>query len=237
MIECTPKKAQESARDYAARILVENIVRTRLEPGQQLVEQELCQMMKISRTPLREAMLELANRQLLEIRPKIGSYVAKIDPEIVEQVRHLRSVLESELAALACRKCTQEEMDRLWENTAVWRMYIERKQEEKIFSLDKEFHRMIYALCGRMYWYGLVESAAPHFDRTTVLSLRCRPMEHILEDHEALLLAVEARDETAARAVAVRHMERYRENIDTIRQVYPDYFQQEEDEISAGGRK
>lgn len=225
MMECTPKKLQESARDYAARVLVENIVRTRLEPGQQLVEQELCQMMKISRTPLREAMLELANRQLIEIRPKIGSYVARIDPDIVEQVRHLRSVLESELAALACQKCTREQMDRLWENTAVWRMYIERKQEEKIFSLDKEFHRMFYELCGRMYWYRLVESAAPHFDRTTVLSFRCRPMEHILEDHEALLRAVEARDEAAARAVAVRHMERYRENIATIREAYPDYFQ------------
>lgn len=225
MIECTPKKNQESARDYAARILVENIVRTRLEPGQQLVEQELCQIMKISRTPLREAMLELASRQLVEIRPKIGSYVARIDTEIVEQVRHLRSVLESELAALACQKCNQEVMDRLWENTAVWRMYIERKQEEKIFALDKEFHRMIYELCGMMYWYGLVESAAPHFDRTTVLSFRCRPMEHILEDHEALLRAVEERDEAAARAVAVCHMERYRENIDTIRQAYPDYFQ------------
>ena len=225
MMECTPKKLQESARDYAARVLVENIVRTRLEPGQQLVEQELCQMMKISRTPLREAMLELANRQLIEIRPKIGSYVARIDPDIVEQVRHLRSVLESELAALACQKCTREQMDRLWENTAVWRMYIERKQEEKIFSLDKEFHRMSYELCGRMYWHRLVESAAPHFDRTTVLSFRCRPMEHILEDHEALLRAVEARDEAAARAVAVRHMERYRENIATIREAYPDYFQ------------
>ena len=224
MIECTPKKTQESARDYASRVLVENIVHTRLKPGQQLVEQDLCQAMKISRTPLREAMLELASRQLIEIRPKIGSYVARIDPEIVEQVRHLRSVLESELAAMACQKCTQDELDRLWENTVVWRMYIARKQEDKIFSLDKEFHRMMYELCGRMYWYRLVESAAPHFDRTTVLSFRCRPMEHILEDHEALLQALEARDETMARTIATRHMERYRENIDTIRQVYPDYF-------------
>lgn len=225
MLECTPRKPQESARDYAARTLVENIVHTRLEPGQQLVEQALCQAMAISRTPLREAMLDLANRQLIEIRPKIGSYVARIDPEIVEQVRHLRSVLESELAAMACRACTREALDRLWENTAVWRMYIERKQEEKIFSLDKEFHRMMYELCGRMYWYRLVESAAPHFDRTTVLSFRCRPMEHILEDHEALLRAVEVKDEASARAVATRHMERYRENIATIRKAYPDYFQ------------
>ena len=226
MIECTPRKNRESARDYAARILIENIVHTRLEPGQQLMEQELCQALKISRTPLREAMLELAGRQLVEIRPKIGSYVTRIDPAIVEQVRHLRSVLESELAAMACSICNRRDLERLWENTAVWRMYIERRQEEKIFSLDKEFHRMIYELCGRMYWYRLVESAAPHFGRTTVLSLRCRPMEHILEDHEALLRALEAGDENAARAVAAHHMERYRENIDTIRQAYPAYFKE-----------
>ncbi len=224
MIECAPKEPQESARDYASRILTDNIVHTRLEPGQQLMEQELCQILQISRTPLREAMLELSHRQLIEIRPKIGSYIALIDPEIVEQVRHLRSVLESELAAMACQVCTQTDIDRLWENVAVWRMYMKRRQEEKIFSLDKEFHRIIYEMCGRMYWYRLVESAAPHFDRTTVLSFRCRPMEHILEDHEALLGALEARDEGTARKVSIRHLERYKENIDTIRQSFPEYF-------------
>lgn len=223
-MEITARQLHESAKEYVARTLLDNIVHTRLEPGQKLQEQALCAQLQVSRTPLREAMLELAQRQLIEIRPKIGSYVSLIDPAVVEQVRHLRSVLETELAEMACTALGQPELDRLWENIALWRMCIERQQEARIFQLDKEFHRLLYEGCGRMYWYTLVESAAPHFDRTTILSFRCRPMEHILDDHEQLVRALEARDVPTARRLASRHMERYCENLDAIRARFPQYF-------------
>lgn len=121
------------------RTLIYNLVHTNLIPGQQLYEQELCSQMNVSRTPFREGVLELAQRQLIDIRPKIGTYVSFIDPDIVEEIRHLRSVLESELAVLACSCLTEEDINRLWENIALWKMYIQRNQEEKIFALDKDF--------------------------------------------------------------------------------------------------
>ena len=107
---------------------------------------------------------------------------------------------------------------------ALWQMYIQRAQEEKIFALDKEFHKMLYELCGCPYWYELVENLAPHFDRTTMLSFRCRPAEAILDDHTSLLKAIEAKDTAAARTIAARHMQRYTENLATIRKSFPQYF-------------
>ena len=224
MIDVLNRLPRESARDYVVRVLVENIVNTRLEPGEQLCEPELCQQLGVSRTPFREAELELAQRRLIEIRPKIGTYVTFIDEELVEEVRHLRSVLEAEIAAMACRLLTNDQIDQLWENLAVWQMYIQRSQEEKIFLLDKQFHRMLYLLCGRKYWYELVENIAPHFDRTTILSVRCRPTLGIQQDHEELLRAIEARDEARARQIASQHMNRYTENIAAIRAAFPSYF-------------
>ena len=56
---------------------------------------QLCEQLGVSRTPFREAELELAQRRLIEIRPKIGTYVSLIDAELVEEVRHLRAVLEA----------------------------------------------------------------------------------------------------------------------------------------------
>ena len=94
----------------------------------------------------------------------------------------------------------------------------------KIFALDKEFHKMLYELCGCPYWYELVENLAPHFDRTTMLSFRCRPAEAILDDHTSLLKAIEAKDTAAARTIAARHMQRYTENLATIRKSFPQYF-------------
>ena len=159
-----------------AQHLSRMIERGTLAPGQKLPSaRELASSLGVSRTPFREAELELAQRRLIEIRPKIGTYVSLIDAELVEEVRHLRAVLEAEIARMACEKLTPADIDQLWENVALWRMYIERAQEEEIFELDKGFHRLLYVQCGCPYWYDLVENLAPHFDRTTILSFRCRP--------------------------------------------------------------
>lgn len=224
MLSILERKERESAKDYVVRTLVHNIINVNLEPGEQLLDQEMCEALKVSRTPFREAELELAQRRLIDIRPKIGTYVSYIDAALVEEVRHLRSVLEAELAVMACGRLTRGEMDRLWENVAVWRLYIERGQEERIFLLDKQFHGMLYQMCGRDYWRELVESVAPHFDRTTILSFRCRPMEHILKDHEELIRAIEERNPELAEKTARRHLTRYTENLDAIREAYPGYF-------------
>ena len=222
MITISERREQESAKNFVLRVLIDNIVNTRLEPGEKLNEPELCEQLGVSRTPFREAELELAQRRLIEIRPKIGTYVSLIDAELVEEVRHLRAVLEAEIARMACEKLTPADIDQLWENVALWRMYIERAQEEKIFELDKGFHKMLYELCGCPYWYELVENLAPHFDRTTMLSFR--PAEAILDDHTSLLKAIEAKDTAAARTIAARHMQRYTENLATIRKSFPQYF-------------
>lgn len=224
MVMISERGKHESAKKYVLRVLVDNIIHTGLIPGEKLNEPELCEKLGVSRTPFREAELELAQRRLIEIRPKIGTYVSLIDAELVEEVRHLRSVLETELAEMACEKLTRADIDALWENVTLWQMYISRAQEDKIFALDKEFHRMLYQMCGRPYWYELVENIAPHFDRTTILSFRCRPAEAILQDHEELVRALEYRDVSAARAIAGRHMERYTENLSTLRESFPDYF-------------
>ena len=157
MITISERREHESAKSFVLRVLIDNIINTRLEPGEKLNEPELCEQLGVSRTPFREAELELAQRRLIEIRPKIGTYVSLIDAELVEEVRHLRAVLEAEIARMACEKLTPADIDQLWENAALWRMYIERAQEEKIFELDKGFHRLLYVQCGCPYWYDLVE--------------------------------------------------------------------------------
>ncbi|MGI6182180.1 MAG: GntR family transcriptional regulator [Agathobaculum sp.] len=224
MITISERRERESAKKFVLRVLIDNIINTHLLPGEKLNEPELCQALGVSRTPFREAELDLAQRRLIEIRPKIGTYVSFIDAELVEEVRHLRAVLETELAEMACEKLSQADIDRLWENVALWQLYISRAQEDKIFSLDKAFHQLLYCQCGRPYWYELVEQLSPHFDRTTVLSFRCRPASAILQDHIDLLRAIEQKDKAAARAVAGQHMQRYTENISAIRKSFPHYF-------------
>lgn len=225
MILVLEKKRKESAKEYVMRILVDNIVNVRLKPGDQLLERDFCELCGVSRTPFREALLELAQRHLVEIRPKIGTYVSYIDMDLVDQVRHMRSVLESELAKMACRMISREDFERLRANLVQWEACVKADRVEESLVLDKEFHRMLYEFCGRTYWYELAEGVAPHFDRTSTLKYQCRlATESVIQDHEELLCAIESRNEELAAKIACRHLNRYTENIGEIRDHFPDYF-------------
>ena len=226
MLNITEKSEGEAAKDYVLRQLIYNIVHTNLLPGQKLEAPELCSLMNVSNNPLREAELELAQSKLIEIKPKIGAFVSYVNSDIVEQLRDLRCVLEAQLAVEACDILTKNQLDSLYENVALWEMYIKRGDEEKIFTLDKEFHGSLYKMCGKTVWYNLVESMAPHFDRTTILSFRCISVGHILSDHEELVAAIENRETDKAREISKRHLNRYTENINSIKDNYAEYFKE-----------
>ena len=147
MIKIDERQPKESAKDYVVRQLIYNIIHTNLIPGQQLDAEAICRLLGVSKNPVREAELELSQTKLIEIKPKIGAFVSYIDEDIVEQVRQLRSVLESELAMQACDEFTSKQIDLLWENIALWKMYIERNDEEKISTLTGFPSSRICALC------------------------------------------------------------------------------------------
>ena len=79
-------RRQGSAKDYVVQELIHDIVNIKLKPGEKLCEPALCERFGVSRTPFREAELELAQRKLIVVRPKIGTFVSFIDKELVEEV-------------------------------------------------------------------------------------------------------------------------------------------------------
>lgn len=153
MLTIMERKKGESARDSRDAGAHRQYRKRTFGTGEKLLENDLSGQLGVSRTPYREAVLALAERQLVHIRPKKGTYVSHIDLKLVEEVRHLRSIVETELAVMACDLLTEEDLDVLRENIAIWKMYMERKQTDKILQYDKEFHRHFYEMCDRNYWY------------------------------------------------------------------------------------
>ena len=78
---------------------------------------------------------------------------------------------------------------------------------------------MLYHFCNNEYWYKLVNNVSPLFDRTTILSFRCNEKNRILHDHEELVKAIEQADSNSR-----LNMTRYTENIDMMKQSFPEYF-------------
>ena len=92
-MEIYSKETKESARDYALRVLKGNIISLDLKPGTPISENDLAAQLGISRTPVREAIIELSKAYIIEIYPQRGSFVSLIDPKMVEEARFLRRVM------------------------------------------------------------------------------------------------------------------------------------------------
>ena len=85
---------RESSRDYALRNIKENIINLELAPGSQISENALAAEMGLSRTPVREALIELAKVEIVEIHPQRKSTVPLINYDLVEESRFMRNLLE-----------------------------------------------------------------------------------------------------------------------------------------------
>ena len=130
---------RETGRDYALRMLKENIINLELAPGSAISENELSAELGLSRTPVREALIELAKVKIVEIQPQKKSMVSFIDYDMVEESRFMRNHLECAVAELACAMATAEDIERLSENVKLQNYYLESGSTEQLMRLDNAF--------------------------------------------------------------------------------------------------
>ena len=110
------RNSSETARSYAMRVLLYNIIHVELQPGSAVSENELSSALSLPRTPIREALIELNRIGLVEILPQRGSYISKINYAIVEESRFVRLVMETAVIKLACESITDDYLLALKQN-------------------------------------------------------------------------------------------------------------------------
>src|SRR5699024_109625 len=116
LMQILERLPRETGRDYALRTIRDNIITLKLEPGSQISENELAAEMDLSRTPVREALIELSKVKIIEIYPQRKSMVSLIDYELVEESRFMRNLLECAVAELDCEMATPQDIRRLEDN-------------------------------------------------------------------------------------------------------------------------
>ena len=137
------QKEGETAREFALRYLLHQIINLNFAPGQKISDVEISKELNISRTPVREAILSLTNGQLIESYPQRGIFVSLINPGIVEQVCTMRKMIEGPLAEMSCGLINQEHLDNLYDFITLQKDYASegpRENFEKFLALDISFH-------------------------------------------------------------------------------------------------
>ena len=221
----TERYPHERGRDYAKRVIRDKIISLELEPGAVISDRELASWMNLSRTPVREALLDLAKVKIVELYPQRGSVVAPIDYNLVEEAQFVRSVLEVAVVQLACERATQEQLEQLKESVALQEFYYQHGSSERLLEMDDEFHRLLFQIAGRMQAYEMMQSITVHFDRVRSLAVTA-VKEHLwMSDHRNICEAVAAHDQEAARQLMEKHLNRYKVDEKALREQYPQYFQ------------
>ena len=215
---------RETARDYAYRMIKDNIIRLELEPGCLISENELAAELGLSRTPVREALIALARAKVVEISPQKRSIVAPIDEALVEEARFVREVLECGVVRLCCRDATKADLVRLEENVKLQETYMQTGPVESIHDLDDQFHKYLFAIVHKLEAYEMVRNLAVHFDRIRNIALNGIHDLEIVDDHRQILEAMRSRDGDRAAEVMQLHLGRCKVDSVSIREKYPQYF-------------
>ena len=150
----TPKQTFEPNREYAFRIVKDNIINMEIKPGSLIGEQEIATQLGISRTPVHEAFLELSKSKIVNILPQKGCSVSLIDYELIKESRFLRIAVEGALLKEACDVATEEDIQKLYANIKLQQFYIEN-DPPKFLDLDNEFHKSIYVICSDSFVFNL----------------------------------------------------------------------------------
>ncbi len=192
---------RESGGEYALRTIKENIINLELPPGSQISENELAAEMGLSRTPVREALIELSKVKIVDVQPQKKSSIPLIDYDMVEESRFMRDLLECAVVELDCEMAGPADLERLDENVRLQSLYMDDFYSGRLMTLDDQFHELLFDIAKKSQIFALIRNISIHFDRVRTLALSSVKNTKIVQDHADIVDAIRRKDPKAARAL------------------------------------
>lgn len=199
-----PIEATEPVHIRIAAAIRTAIRRGELAVGERLPLEELGKEFGVSRMPVREALIRLERERLVEFHPRRGAQVAGITAVEIDEITHLRRMLETDaLRAAAGRFRSSDSVE-------ARRILAEARLEsdpDRVADLHWQFHRCLYAPSDRPLQLELIDTLHANVDRFFRMEWREVGLRRDwVEDHETILSAIERGDVDAAVATIDTHM-------------------------------
>lgn len=201
------------------------IIRNDLKPMTRLSEPELAKEYGVSRQPVREAFITLANEGLLEIRPQRGTHVKLINLETVLNGRFVREAVEADIVKKVAQNPTQELISDL-------RGQLEAQMEtpggcapEKFIELDELFHSTLAKAAGLRKAWGFLETIKTQMDRVRFISMEEFPIAILIQQHEQIIDSIEQKKPCRAEDTMRHHLREILQSLPKIQQLYPNHFE------------
>lgn len=176
-------------------------------PGEILRKPEICAELGVSRSPVAEAVARLAGEALVDVVPQAGTFVARFSMDEIREGAFLREALELAAIDVVSLSITDDQLVQLRLNLRVQAALIADGDFKGFHQLDAQMHELILSFTGFRRLATLSETTWVHVNRARQLVLPAPGrVQATLQEHQAMVSALEARDPVAARTATKHHL-------------------------------
>ncbi|PKH20131.1 GntR family transcriptional regulator [Enterobacterales bacterium CwR94] len=216
----------EPVNQQIYRLLRQDIVTCAIPPGSLLSEKEISTRFNVSRQPVREAFIKLAEAGLVQVLPQRGTFVRKISAQRVADGRFIREAVEVAVIRRAALEASDNALLQLSHNLELQRLAAQRNDAQGFLLLDDEFHRLIAQSIQCELAWETVENIKATMDRVRFLTLsKVSPPWSLIEQHQHIFEALKARDAEAAEQALRRHLQEMIFSITPIAEQNSEWFE------------
>ena len=201
------------------------IVHCVLPPGSPIREKDLSEQMEISRTPIREALLQLEKEGLVAIYPQCGTRISKISMEEVRESHFIREAMESATVRFAAQQGDSELNKKLKSRLQQFKDSLDTAEKDLLFELDELFHKTIAEFRFQNRLWKITNIAKSHMDRVRHLTLPLpKRIYEIADEHQRVAdFIIRHQPDEAVRAIQ-DHLSVIFSDIERIRAEHSEYF-------------
>jgi DNA-binding GntR family transcriptional regulator len=201
-----------SYADRAYFAIRELIVTLELPPGAVVKEPELTARLGIGRTPVREALRRLAQERLIDVFPRRGMFVTKVDVRDLARLCEVRAALEPEAARLAAERATQADLVEL--RALLAELAAPRKRDARaLIDLDERIHRAIYHACHNPFLVETLEEYYAHALRIWMVALARTDVRSAVGEHHEVLVEIVRGNGARAAELMRGHVEAFEREV------------------------
>ncbi|MGL4637920.1 MAG: GntR family transcriptional regulator [Beijerinckiaceae bacterium] len=203
----------------------DDILDVTLIPGTPLSEKTLTERYNVSRTPVREALIRLAEEGLVDIFPQSGTFVGRIPVDALPEAVVVRQALEGATISLVIERANDADFAHLDSLLARQEAMAKLNDQNGFHIEDESFHEALAVMSGHPGLWKITQTAKTQIDRCRRLTLPVPGrMMQVIGEHRIILSALKKRDKAASELAMREHLSAVLPDAVAIRQQFPNYF-------------
>lgn len=219
---------EKSLNEETYEKLKYDIMNFKLLPGDTISAQKVALRYDVSRTPAREAIVNLEKEGLLKIIPQSGTYVACINCRRSEQEWFVRKSLEIGMVDAIFEHASDEVLDKMTELNNRLINYNEQVESVPRIEIDNAFHELIYECSGEQLAKNIIQTQMSHYNRIRYLAeLNSAISAKTNDEHDMLIEAIRNKDKRKYLRVIKSHVSRIFVELEKLKGKYPEYFERD----------